>query len=101
MVPISCGAIYLTGGSAADQWHLRWKVNADDLTWSYNVKLQPGVNNVPVVAVKDGKNYPAPSQKILYETEGPKLVLELPEEKDGKYYVDDADFLLQGTVTTR
>ena len=77
------------------------EVNADDLTWSYNVKLQPGVNNVPVVAVKDGKNYPAPSQKILYETEGPKLVLELPEEKDGKYYVDDADFLLQGTVTTR
>ena len=65
------------------------------------MKLQPGVNNVPVVAVKDGKNYPAPSQKILYETEGPKLVLELPEEKDGKYYVDDADFLLQGTVTTR
>ena len=55
------------------------EVNADDLTWSYNVKLQPGVNNVPVVAVKDGKNYPAPSQKILYETEGPKLVLELPE----------------------
>ena len=51
--------------------------------------------------MKDGKNYPAPSQKILYETEGPKLVLELPEEKDGKYYVDDADFLLQGTVTTR
>ena len=77
------------------------EVNADDLTWSYNVKLQPGVNNVPVVAVKDGKNYPAPSQKILYETEGPKLVLELPEEKDGKYYVDDADFLLRGTVTTR
>lgn len=75
-------------------------VNVDDLTWYCDVALEPGINAVPILAEKDGKSYPCISQKILYETGGPELNLNLPEEYHGKYYVSSPDYLLEGTVST-
>ena len=71
-----------------------------DLTWSCEVKLECSVNTIPVIAFKDGVEYPAVSLKLLFDDAGPELELSLPEETDGVYYVDSADFLLQGKVTT-
>lgn len=73
---------------------------SDDLTWSCEVKLECSVNTIPVIAFKDGVEYPAVSLKLLFDDAGPELELFLPEETDGVYYVDSADFILQGKVTT-
>ena len=75
-------------------------VNPDDLTWSCDIILQPGVNNIPVIATQNGVNYPASNQKLLFETAGPELTLELPESVGGIHYVDTASYLLRGTVAT-
>ncbi len=73
-------------------------VNAADLTWSCDITLKEGFNLIPVVAEKDGVEYPAVGGKILYQTGGPVLDVNVKDRE--VIFLDSSEFKLDGTVTT-
>lgn len=76
-------------------------IDLNTMEWYCDIPLEMGINTVPVYCYSEsGYCYDTSVKKIVL-SDGPSLNLDLPDlNQNGKYYVQDASFLLQGTVVT-